>query len=124
MFFEEREWMAHSISLKTKCFRFHVNLPDGGFYATHSRPTGWIQVVLNYIGPNDGQGIRIYYDGQQVANDTSKHPISRPAGDGRIVVGRLLTNRNFDHDYASITIDELIFFNRFLILDEISSLAN
>ena len=115
--------MAHSISLKTKYFRFDVDLPDGGFYASHSKPTGWIHVVLNYIGPNDGQGIRIFYDGQEVASDTSKYATSKPAGDGRIVVGRLLTNRNFDHDYASITIDEFIFFNRFLKVDEIETLA-
>ena len=40
--------------------RFGVFLKDGRFYERHPRLTGWIHVVLNYIGPNNGQGIRIF----------------------------------------------------------------
>ena len=53
------------------CFRFDVDVLDGVFSAEFSRPTGWTDIVLNYVGPNDGQGIRVYYDGVEVVNDTT-----------------------------------------------------
>ena len=83
-------------------------------------PTGWTHLVLNYIGPNDGQGIKVYYDGAEVENDTIKCGGSRSAGDGRIVVGRIYTNS--DEDYTSMQIDELIFFNKALSTTDIKLL--
>ena len=47
----------------------------------------------NFIGPNDGQGITLYYDGAQVAGDTTKTAVTKSIGDGRIVVGRYYTDR-------------------------------
>ena len=41
---------------------FWVILPTGHFYDEYNRQTGWFHILLNYIGPNDGEGIRIYYD--------------------------------------------------------------
>ena len=76
--------------------------------------------MLNYLGPNNGQGIRIYYNGTEVGSDTSKTEEVKVAADGRIVVGRALTNYN--HFYASIDIDELIFFNQALSLKEIRTI--
>ena len=77
-------------------------------------------MVLNYLGPGDGEGIRIYYDGSEVASDTTKTARSRSAGDGRIVVGRWYIDR--DENYASVEIDELIFFNQALTVDNIETL--
>ena len=76
--------------------------------------------MLNYLGPNNGQGIRIYYNATEVGSDTSKTVETKVAADGRIVVGRALTNYN--HFYASIHIDELIFFNQALSLEEIRTI--
>ena len=76
--------------------------------------------MLNYIGPNNGQGIRMYHNGEQVASDTGKTGITNSAGDGRIVVGRYYTNA--DRDYATVQVDELIFFNQSLSVDEIRML--
>ena len=90
-------------------FRFDVNALDGGFSVKFSKPTGWTHILLNYIGSNDGGGIRVYYDGLEVANDTMKSAWSFSAGDGRVVVGKIYTNR--DEGYTSMQIDELIFFN-------------
>ena len=84
-------------------------------------PTGWTHIVMNYIGPNNGEGIRTYYNGTEVGNDPTKTALSRSAGDGRIVVGREYTDR--DGAYASVMVDELLFFNRHLLSDEITSLA-
>ena len=78
--------------------------------------------MLNYIGPNDGEGIRIYYNGVEVASDTDKNGGPNSAGDSSIVIGR--HNTNFDHMYyASMQIDELLFFNRALTAAKISTLA-
>ena len=55
------------------CFRFQVFLPDGHFFKSNSRPLDWTHFVLNYLGPNEGQGIRIFYNGAEVGTDTDKH---------------------------------------------------
>ena len=78
--------------------------------------------MLNYIRPNDGEGIRIYYNGQVVANDTTKNERPYSAGDGRIVVGRYYPD--LDRNYASVQVDELIYFNAALTSDEVQSICN
>ena len=104
--------------------RYHVYLSDGYFIIGTSKHSGWIHVVLNYIGPSDGEGIRVYYNGMEVANATTKSEFHRPisSGDGRIVVGREVTN--LDGSYASMEIDELIFFNNALSTTNIKLLYN
>ena len=95
-------------------------LLNGKFSARVSIPTGWTHIVLNYIGPYNGQGIRVYYNGQGVVSDTDKDGGPYPAGDGRIVVGRFFTDK--DIGYASMQIDELIFFNKTLSTTDIKHL--
>ena len=75
---------------------------------------------MNYIGPNDGEGVRIYYDGEEVASGTTKSSSSYSAGDGKITVGRYYTNVNTL--YASVQVDELVFFNQTLSNDNINLL--
>ena len=77
---------------------------------------------MNYIGPNNGQGIRMHVNGEEVASDTDKTAKSYPAGDGRIVVGRLFTNH--DQYYTSVEVDELIYFDAALAIDEVQSIYN
>ena len=77
--------------------------------------------MLNYIGPNDGEGIKIFIDGVEVTSDTTKGGGSYPTGDGRIVVGRSETD--YDFFYGSAQVDELLFFDRCLTLEEINVLA-
>ena len=89
---------------------------------SHSKPTGWTHIVLNYIGSNNGEGIRMYVNGTEVASDKYKTARSRPAGDGRIVVGRYLIDT--DEYYSSIEVDELIYFNASLTSDEVQSIYN
>ena len=103
--------------------RVYVFLPDGHFLASPSKLTEWTHIVLNYIGPNNGQGIQIYYNGQEVESDTIKDAArSHSAGDGRVVLGRLYTNS--DDYYGSVEIDELLFFNQTLSNDDINALYN
>ena len=104
------------------CFRFDVDVLDGRFSAEFSKPTGWNHIVLNYIGPDNGQGIRIYINGAQVESVTTKNGVPYSAGDGRMVLGRESTNE--DARYASMEIDELIFFNKALSTTDIERLYN
>ena len=90
-----------------------VNLPS---------PVGWTHIVMNYIGPNDGEGIRGYYNGSEVASETTKSEDTVPAGDGRIVIGRVFTYS--DERYTSMQIDELIFFNKALSTTDITAMYN
>ena len=85
-------------------------------------PTGWTHVVLNYFGTGDDEGISGYYDGREVARDTKESTKDYSAGDGRIVVGRLYTNS--DEKYASVMVDELMFFNQSLSDVEIEMIYN
>ena len=95
---------------------------DGRFSKSVSRPSGWTHVVLNYMGPNNGQGIRIYHNGVQIGNDTTKSGGTRSAGDSKVVIGRWQTNR--DQWYGSVDVDELLFFNQKLTDQEIQDIRN
>ena len=126
----------HSISCfrvekqQTKCvnqimfwnLRLRVLIPDGRFKVNLPIQTGWTHIVLNYIGPNDGEGIRSYVNGQEVASETTKSRRSSLPGDGRIVVGRRSTDQ--DMYYTSVQIDELVFFNKTLSTTEITAMYN
>ena len=102
------------------CARLRIFVLNGRYEAFYDEPTGWTHVVLNYIGSNDGQGIRGYVNGEEVASDTDKAVWSYPAGDGRIVVGRLCTDSSWYQ--ASAEVDELVVFNHSLTVEEIQLL--
>ena len=67
--------------------------------------------MLNYIGPNIGEGIRVYINGTEEDSDTTKSSESRSPGDGRVVLGRYIDSNVY---YASVDVDELLFFNEAL----------
>ena len=105
-------------------FRVDVWLTDGYFYTSNPTPTGWFHIVLNYIGPNNGEGIRMFINGAEVASKTTKSVSSYTpsSGDGRIIVGRTFTN-SYER-YTSLQIDELVYFNQDLNTEEIIQLYN
>ena len=78
--------------------------------------------MVNYIETNNGQGISLYYNGQEVVSDTNKHGGPSSTGDGRIVVGKRY--KNLDDVFGSFQVDELIFFNETLSSDNINALYN
>ena len=77
--------------------------------------------VLNFLGPNDEEGIRIYENGKHVGNHTIITQSSTTESNGRIVIGRAFTEIN--NYYASVQVDELLFFNRSLTKQEIGMLS-
>ena len=93
----------------------------GYYIASATKPDGWFHLIVNFIGQDDGQGVRIYYDGELKATDTSKHAAIHNPGDGRIVIGRYYTNYNTY--YNSFQMDELLFFNHSLADLEIDLLS-
>ena len=99
------------------CFRFKVFLPNGTFDVGTYISTGWIHVVVNYIGLNNGEGTRMFIDSVEVSSATTKDTGLHSPGDERIVVGRWYKDK--DDKYASVQIDELIFFNNLLSSEEV-----
>ena len=77
-------------------------------------------MVLNYLGPNFGEGIRIYFDGTVRTFGRVMTASEVSAGDGRIVMGRHYTD--LDQNYASVQVDELIFFNQALSPSDVTAL--
>ena len=82
----------------------------------------WTHIVLNYIGPNNGQGIRIYEDGVQTASEDTKSGRTYSAGDGKVVVGRVYVDLNVQHGW--INVDELLFFNQSLNDQQVWGIKN
>ena len=82
--------------------------------------TEWFHVVLNYLGPD--QGLAIYHDAVEMVNGSQIFAHDHSAGPGVVVVGRYFPLT--DDLYASLMMDELMFFNRKLILEEIQVLYN
>ena len=65
-------------------------------------------------------GIWMFVNGAKVDSDTSGLGTSRSTGDGRIVVGRSYTDQ--DKLYASVQVDDMIYFNQALINEDINKL--
>ena len=103
---------------------FDLRLLDGYFWIIISRPSGWTHIVLNYIGPENGQGIQIYVDGLPTESAASKTSRPSQCGNGRVVVGRLLTDRDHIKDYADVDVDELLFFNEKLSDQQVIDIKN
>ena len=98
------------------------SVTPGGFgYTSHNSPQGWYHIILYYLGSNHGEGIRLYQDGAEVASVANLGSETYGAGDGRIVVGRSITN--LDQFYGNIQVDELLLFNQALTPEEIQMLS-
>ena len=98
--------------------RFLVGVLDGDLVTDVVPPSGWTHFVLNYIGQNNGHDI--YCDGVQMASSNMTGPYGYLAGTGRVVVGRQYTN--YDNNYASADVDELLFFNETLTEETIKDM--
>ena len=91
------------------CCNYVVFLTNGLFHVAVSKSSEWVHSVTNFVGPNNGQGIRVYHDGQLIGHDSRKStfsPLQNPVN-GKISIGK------FDR-YASVQVDELYFFSRVL----------
>ena len=102
-------------------------MTPGSFTVEFNRPTGWHHYVLNYIGPEDLQGIRLYQDGVHTegANPSwNKYPDTYEKAQSEEETGTVAGKLYNDGDdrRASGDLDELIFFNSTLSESQITSL--
>ena len=100
-----------------------MRLPDGAFHYKPNQPVvGWYHMVLVFHGPNEGQGISVYHDGVLVKNDPTKNVWSSyTENSGNVVIGKLKTDT--DEGYGSVMVDELMFWDRQLLAEEITAIA-
>ena len=105
-------------------FRYEVHLPTFNIKVTISTvPTEWYHLVFNYIGTKDAEGVTIYHDGTEVGSSTQKTSFTRSTGPGVVVIGRYFVQYLEDF-FASVMVDELLFFNRYLTGQEVEILYN
>ena len=74
------------------------------------------------MGPDNGQGIIIYQDGEDRVKQIRKSRRTYPPGRSRVVVGRRYSDD--DTYYTTVIVDELLFFNRKLTIQDIQQIAN
>ena len=99
-----------------------LRIPSGIFQSSNDVWTGganshWFHMVFNYIGPNNGQGIRFYRSGRLVQNVTGKFPYRSVKTYGIFVIGR------GTELFSSLEVDKLLIFNHALTEAEITMLA-
>ena len=76
--------------------------------------------MFNYVGTNNAEGVTIYHDGVEVGSSAQKVSYERTVGPGVVVIGKY--NVHSEQDFASVMVDELLFFNRIITADEVQIL--
>ena len=88
---------------------------------TSENTLDWTHVTLNYIGPNEGQGIRLYQNGVLVGNDTEVGTNTYSMKTGKVVLGKCYNNQQPTNN---VDVDELMFFEEVLSQSEVEKLYN
>ena len=70
---------------------------------------------------HEGQGFSVYHDGSLVKRDSTKAQRNHTVSCGTVIIGNRFTDR--DEDYGSVMIDELTFWDRQLLPEEIQAMA-
>ena len=78
-------------------------------------------LVPSGCGPNEGQGFSVYHDGSLVKRDSTKAQKNHTESSGTVIIGKRFTDR--DEDYGSVMVDELMFWDRELLPEEMQTLA-
>ena len=81
----------------------------------------WIHTVMNYIGPNDGEGTQIYQNSRNIVNVTELSAREYFEGNPDLVLGRVYNW--YDNWYGTVQVDELYLFDRTLTEPEIRMLS-
>ena len=99
-----------------------MRVSDGVFSCGFSPTvTGWYHLTLVFHGPDQGQGLSVYHDGILIMNDVTKQSNNFVENLGTVVIG---TARTDLAGFGSVTIDELTFWDRRLLAEEIAAIAN
>ena len=76
--------------------------------------------MLNYKGPNNGEGVAVYTNGVLGGSDTKMVERKITSGDGRALIGRCY--KDSESSPGSTMVDELAFWNHTLTTKEIQDL--
>ena len=81
-------------------------------------------MVGNYIGPGNGAGLEMFFNGDSVSRQPSKFSsdAAQPRN-GNTVIGRSRADDIFGA-YGDFDIDELLFFNHILTTQQATALMN
>lgn len=85
---------------------------------------GWLYIVANFIGPSNGEGIRIYVNGDLFGSDVEKSDAIRRTGNGKVMIGAPYIDNPTGYSDGNVTVDELMFFNQKLEPAEILMIYN
>ena len=119
----EDAWLVFKSNLHSNHFRNYTAVKTWMFWANVAKfDDQWIHLVLNYIGPIFQEGVQAFSDGTLRSSNQGIGFGTQTPGDGRVVVGRRYVSRN--DDYAQVEVDELVFFNRALLEEEVRELYN
>ena len=105
-------------------FRIRVDDKSGIFQVNTNQSTEWTHLVLVYVGPNKGQGIRVAINVNTIIKDKMSDDSSTQSGNGHATIGTQVTNENPELFYASVKVDELTFWNRTLSLIEVMTILD
>ena len=75
----------------------------------------WTHFVLSFHEPT-AAGLKTYENGNPHGSTPTVNSVPRMAGNGKVIVGSYYS---YPHLVSTLEMDELIFFNRALIQDEI-----
>ena len=70
----------------------------------------------------DNEGFSIYHDGRFVAKSSVLTGVTHLDGPGVVIIGKSGTET--EEDFASVTVDELTFWDRQLLPEELKAIAN
>ena len=105
-------------------FRYSVLVPGADHSTQYNcNLNEWFHSVINFIGPNIGQGYIVYVDGIKHGCSGSGQFTPGVINNGRIAVGRQFIQNNKLIAYTSFAVDELLFFNQTLNETEIRMLS-
>ena len=102
--------------------RYAIRVSDGYFhYNNGPLPTNWYHLAMIFHGSNEGQGFSVYHDGSSIKHDSNKSDKNYTESSGTVIIGKRFTDR--DGDYGSVMVDELTFWDRQLLLEEIQGIV-
>ena len=79
----------------------------------------WTHVTVNYIGPDEGQGINVYLNGVLDLPEANFRPFNYQPTTRNVVVGKCYNGQDATY---SLDVDELMFFEEVLSQSDVEKI--